>query len=324
MESILLKTIDIISRVRGTKLEAIVIKLISHPEFKLELEKIEQNYELCRLIIEAFSLMDHPHELGIEQRMMFAAFRGGGIAKPHVEKILHIYRSIELDGKEGFSKRSLECPFSFDFQNLKFYYSHDKERRFPIENYWRIMEISLWVCPLSDEKRAQYMMLAPLAVFFGPFWVGVSNRVLGKLLPPYHAVLIFKLIHNTEYGQIVRWMAYDCGDRGIGMELHRATANGLPPIEDLLGTNASRVKCVRRFTNISTPWGLRLTLYDFLHYGSRNSAPINLKWHLDKHEDDVIQGVTSFCATNCWGFVNGALGLFTDFELTPRSLSCAM
>lgn len=58
-----------------------------------------------------------------------------------------------------------------------------------------------------------------------------------------------------------------------------------------------------------------LQLYDLLEYGWAHTTPISLKWHLEQHKDDVIEAITKYCNTTCWGFVNGVLEMFESYRL---------
>jgi len=130
------------------------------------------------------------------------------------------------------------------------------------------------------------------------------------LLPPVHAVLGFQLQAGTDK----LWLAYDCGKEGIGLVTARETEPGVFPKQGLFKEESDHSVCVHSFPNPSHQ-GRPLQLYNLLDYGWAHTTPISLKWHLEKYKDDVIEAITRFCNTTCWGFVNGALELFTDYQL---------
>eukprot|EP00026_Physarum_polycephalum_P011333 Phypoly_transcript_11548.p1 GENE.Phypoly_transcript_11548~~Phypoly_transcript_11548.p1 ORF type:complete len:326 (+),score=32.71 Phypoly_transcript_11548:175-1152(+) len=297
---------------RGNNLLTAASQLLANPDVQHEIQSIsEKEDEWLPPLLEAFSLDD-------EDIMLEAIYQGGDTCAPEVKNIVDIYRMsnvTEIDDVE----RTLECPFR-EVDGL-FYYSDDYELQNPINNAWEVTECGLWVYPLPPEKRSEYQLLAPLSKIVSTWWAGISSVQLGDLLPPYHPVLIFRLvgIHG-----LVFWMMYECGNKGISfLTTYKVGHDHTPPLQDLLGEeNGSHAQRLRHFTEIKYKhfWHRPLTVYDFLYYGLENSAPISLKWHLNKYKDDVIKGVTSYCSTTCWGFVNGALDLFTDFQLTPEIL----
>jgi len=115
----------------------------------------------------------------------------------------------------------------------------------------------------------------------------------------------------------------DCGKHGVGVTYSPPAADGAVPKTALLGENAERA---RPFRNVAGRLLYKkesnrpLQFYNLLQYALDHCQPISLSWHLKEYNDDPIKAITVFCNTTCWGFVDNALWLFSNVQITGTTV----